>query len=187
MSYKTSAFSNETYERSVKNVIYDTPTSTSISFPAVKYKNVTQLEDPSAECQANYILYDMPLPSNINVFSKVKKNITQLKDPSVKQQADYILSNIYLLLQNAYKRRKCLSNRLPQINIVQQEDNSALMEWSFQNFRIGFMLESDKAYSCYFVVSQGENDNLFMPPAQKLDVDTPRSVKEIVEYVLRNT
>jgi len=165
MNYQTSAFSNGTNKNILKNAIDDT--STSISFSNVKP-------------------YETPLPSNINVFSRVKECVAHLEDPSVKYQAKCILSNIYLLLQSAYKKRK-ISNRLSQITLVQEEDKSVLMEWIFEYFRIGFLLESDKAYSSYFVVSRGISDDLFMPPAQKLDVDTPKSVEEIVEYVLRNT
>ncbi|MDR0518312.1 MAG: hypothetical protein LBH25_14865 [Fibromonadaceae bacterium] len=165
MKYQTSAFSNGTNRNIFKNAIGNT--STSISFSDVKP-------------------YETPLPSNINVFSEVKECVARLEDSSVKYQAKYILSNIYLLLQSAYKKRK-ISNRLSQIILVQQEDKSVLMEWIFQYFRIGFLLESDKTYSSYFVVSRSANDELFMPSTQKLDVDTPKSIEEIVEYVLGNT
>jgi len=183
MNYQTSASSNMTYKNIFKNAIDDS--STLMSFSDVKLKNA--IDDSSTSMSFSDVKpYEMPLPSNINVLSGVKECVARLEDSSVKHQVKSILSNIYLLLQSAYKKRK-ISNRLSQITIVQQEDKSVQMEWIFQYFRIVFLLESDKAYSSYFVASRDINDDLFMPLAQKLDVDTPKSVEEIVEYVLRNT
>jgi hypothetical protein len=70
---------------------------------------------------------------------------------------------------------------------VQQEDKTALLEWNFQDFRVGFTLEPNKAESSYFVVSQDKNTGVFKTSTQRLDADSYRSVDRIVDYVLENT
>jgi len=163
MSYKTSAFSNEANERITRKTIGNTSNSFSGAEP-----------------------YGTMLPSNINIFSSLAESIIGLEDPSVKEQAEQVLLYLYLSLRRACKQ-KILSNYLSRINLVQQEDKAALMEWNFQDFRIGFTLESNKDESSYFVVSQNKNTGSFMTDTQKLDTTVSRSVEKIVEYVLENT
>lgn len=130
--------------------------------------------------------YGTVLPSNLNVFSNLAASIAELEDTVVAEQVRRVLSCLYLSLQRA-SRRKTINNYLSRINLIQQGDKAALVEWSFQDFRVGFTLEPEKKESSYFVVSQDKSAGSFMADTQKLDDDISRSVDKIVEYVLENT
>lgn len=64
-----------------------------------------------------------------------------------------MLQNV--LLKNRINIRRSLV--LPPLKFRWLEDNSALIEWNFEDFRIGFSIEPDKEESGWYLVS---NDNL---------------------------
>jgi hypothetical protein len=130
--------------------------------------------------------YGTVLPSNINVFSALTEKISGLENPAVTEQVKQILLYLYLSLQRAY-RFKPIGNYLSRMNLVQQEDKAALLEWSFQDFRVGFTLEPVQTESSFFVVSQDKRAGALMADTQKLDSNISMSVDKIVEYVLENT
>jgi len=134
---------------------------------------------------ANAAPYGVVLPFNINVFSSLKTSVSDLEDAAVAEQVGKVLSNLYFSLQKA-SRQKIPNKYLSRINLVQQEGKAALLEWNFQDFRVGFTLEPDKNESSYFVVSQDKTAGSFMADTQKLD-DISWSVDKLVEYVLENT
>src|SRR5574344_365436 len=76
--------------------------------------------------------YAMAMYSNINVVENILPKISILKNNSVKTQT--------LNLINCIVKNLCLyadtQVRLPHISLTEQSDNSALMEWNFENFRI---------------------------------------------------
>ena len=160
---KTSGFLNNANERVITKTISNTANSFSGAEP-----------------------YGTVLPFNINVFSILAEGITDLENSVVKEQVKQVLLHLYLSLQKAHKKKN-LNNYLSRINLVQQGDMAALLEWSFQDFRVGFTLESDKTESSYFLVSQDKNAGSFIIDTHKLDTDVSRSVDRIVEYVLENT
>jgi hypothetical protein len=84
-------------------------------------------------------------------------------------------------------KSQVITNYLSRLNLVCQEDGSALLEWNFQDFRVGFTLEPNEDESSCFIVSQDKNKNLFSADTQKLDVNNSASIDEIVGYVLGNT
>jgi len=130
--------------------------------------------------------YGTVLPSNLNVFSNLAASIAELEDTEVEKQVRRVLSSLYMSLQKA-SRRKNINNYLSRLNLIQQEDKAALLEWSFQDFRVSFTLEPDKNESSYFYVSQDKSTGSFKADTQKLDADISRVVDKIVEYVLENT
>lgn len=160
---KTSAFLNEANEKTIRTTIGNTSNSYATTEP-----------------------YGMVLPSNIDVFSSLTTSFLSLEDTEVVKQVREVLLNLYLSLRKAGKH-KPISNYLSRMNLVQQEDKAALLEWNFQDFRVGFTLEPDRTESSYFVVSQNKNAGSFMADTQKLDTDVFRLVDKIVEYVLENT
>jgi hypothetical protein len=130
--------------------------------------------------------YMVVLPSNINVFSSVSEKVADLEDKVVSEQVNQTLLCLYLSLQKANKWRG-LNNYLSRLNLVQQEDKAALLEWNFQDFRVGFALEPEKSESSYYIVSQDKEMGFLETEMQKFDADISCSVDKIVEYVLENT
>lgn len=130
--------------------------------------------------------YKTVLPSNIDVFSRIYNNILKLEDPEVTKQVQQVLLNLYLSLQKISKHQP-IENYLSRINLVQQDDKTALLEWNFEDFRIGFNFELDKNDSSYFIVSQDKSTGHFSADTQKISADLLGVVEKIVEYVLENT
>jgi hypothetical protein len=130
--------------------------------------------------------YGAVLPKNIDVFSGLTTSILNIEDPEVAKQVKQVLLGLYLSLQSAIKHKE-FSNYLSRIHLVQQDDHTALLEWNFQNFRVGFRLEPDKAESSCFVVSQDNDAGSYMANTWKLDSDPFPLVDRIVKYVLENT
>jgi hypothetical protein len=162
-TYKTSSFFDEANQRIVRKPIGNTSSTFSGIEP-----------------------YGVVLPSNINVFSSLAERISALENPEVMEQVKQILLHLYLSLKKA-NTLKTLNNYLSRVNLVQQDDKAALLEWSFQDFRVGFTLEPEKDESSYFVVSQDKDAGSFMADIQKLGTDISRPIGRIVEYVLENT
>jgi hypothetical protein len=130
--------------------------------------------------------YGTILPTNLDVFSGIAEKIAALENADVAEQVSRVTQHLYLSLKKAYKLRRP-GNYLSRMNLVQQDDKAALLEWSFQDFRIGFTLEPERADSSFFVVSQDRSVDAFSAETQKLDKDISTSVDRIVEYVLENT
>ncbi|MDR1205126.1 MAG: hypothetical protein LBL26_06550 [Peptococcaceae bacterium] len=160
---RTSSFCNEVNQRVVRKTVGKTSASASDVEP-----------------------YGIVLPTNINIFSSLSDRMAGLEDHEVTEQVRQVLIYLYRSLQRAY-RRKPLNNYLSRMNLVQQDDKAALLEWNFEDFRVGFTLEPVRSESSFFVVSQDKSAGSLMADTQKLDADISRSVDQIVEYVLENT
>lgn len=130
--------------------------------------------------------YSIILPANINVFSGLSDKFARLENREVMQQVALVILYLYQSLQEAYKYG-ALNNYLSRMNLIQQDDKAALLEWNFQDFRVGFTLEPIKTESSYFMVSQDKSTSSFRADTQKLDADISRSIGKIVTYVLENT
>jgi len=143
--------------------------------------------DNTANSFSGMVLYGTALPSNINVFSNLTDGMIGLEDAGVREQVKQVLSYLYLSLLWAHKQKTLNSCFLSRVNIVQQSDKSALLEWSFQDFRVGFTLESNSTESSYFIISQNKNTGSLIVDTQKLNVDVSKSIDKIVKYVLENT
>jgi hypothetical protein len=126
------------------------------------------------------------LSDDLNIFSGINRSVIELENTEVREQVESILSLLYLALLRA-SQQKYLNNYLSPLNLNQQEDKAALLEWSFEKFRIGFLLEPDSEKSFFFQVSQDEKSGTFNSERRRLGDDVPHIVNKIVEYVLNNT
>ena len=149
--------------------------------------NVKQINvNNTSNSYLNTNIYPVMLPLNVDVFSSLSKSIITLEDEEVAKQVKKILSCLYLSLKKAINN-KSISNYLPRLHLTQQDDMSALIEWNFQNFRIGFILDTNKDENYFFMISQNKIMNSYKSDLQKLDVDNFVYMDEIIKYVLENT
>jgi hypothetical protein len=161
--YRTSSFLNET-NKNIKQITIDITSNS--------YEDNTP--------------YGTVLPSNINVFSSLAARLLTIENQDVIQQVKQTLLYIYRALQKANVQRK-INNYLSRINLVQQQDMAALLEWNFENFRVGFTLEPNRDESSYYIISQDNSIEAFQVDTQKINPDFSRPVEKIVKYVLENT
>jgi hypothetical protein len=136
--------------------------------------------------------------SQTTPFYKIKKSISidvvqnayrmalQLKDESVHKQTIKLFDDIDTHLDNAMCVSK-ISNRLPQIHLTEQEDNSALIEWNFENFRIGFLIESQPKKSFYFIVHEDNTIGAYRSETRCLNNAYNEILSNIVNFVLKHS
>lgn len=131
--------------------------------------------------------YHIKLPSNIDVFTRLSKAVDSLSNIDVKNYTITILEALNKALQNINNYNKNISNYLSKLNVIEQADLAALIEWNFQNFRVGFSVEPDLNESSYFIVSEDKNIGSFKANSEKVGLDKDIAIEKILDFVLKNT
>jgi hypothetical protein len=126
---------------------------------------------------------DNDLPLNANVFSSLTTDYLAFESAEVVDQLETVLKSLHRALQNAHKDHP-IDHHLSRVNLVQLEDKSALLEWNFQDFRVGISLEPNRAESSYYIVSQDKSTGALMTDTQKLDHGFSTPVNKMVRFVL---
>jgi hypothetical protein len=104
----------------------------------------------------DYSPYIFVLPSNFNILREVNSIIAKIHNPNVKKNIDEfinILQGVLLEVRHSISN----SSNLPPLKFRLHEDDSVLIEWIFNDFRIGFSIEPNNDDSGWYLVS---NDNL---------------------------
>lgn len=127
--------------------------------------------------------YTMAMYSNINVVEDILPKISVLKDNSVQSQT--------LNLTKSIIKNLCFyadaQVRLPKISLTEQSDNSVLIEWNFENFRIGFSLEPDENETSLYIIEKDDGTNYLKTETRKIGSDIEAVVKQIISFVVRNS
>ena len=144
-----------------------------------------QLQTPIPNPDSTKKGYAVKLPSSVDVFSALSENIDTLTDPNVKRQVIRILGIVDHILQQQIAGDGNIQNRLSKLHVIEQEDFSALIEWNFQHFRVGFLVEPEETESSYYWVSENKSRGSFKADSEKVGDDLDRFVVSIVEYVIR--
>ncbi|MDR2200202.1 MAG: hypothetical protein LBR53_12300 [Deltaproteobacteria bacterium] len=131
-------------------------------------------------------LFLLPLPSNINIFISIYKTFSLLTNPVVSEQVRAVLKGLFRPLK-IINDIVPIINVLPQLNLVQLEDKSALLEWNFENFRFGFKFYNDITdNNCYYVTNDDIN-NCFYTESYIIDELFLNNIHKIIYFVLKNT
>lgn len=132
------------------------------------------------------ILYQLKLPSNVDVLDKAMKSLSSIRNASVRNQTSKLLMSIHTSLQEVIDVNK-VSNRLSMLHLTEREDQSALLEWNYESFRIGFSLEPNNDDSNYYIVSENRNSGSFYAETNRLGNNYKETINAIANYVIRNT
>ncbi|MCL1804083.1 MAG: hypothetical protein FWG30_10730 [Eubacteriaceae bacterium] len=159
---------------------------TSAFLSEMTHPTINVISNTTSSSYNNAMQYCTLLPSNLNVFANVADGIGKLEDHGVAMQVQKVLSNLYTALQAA-SSNQIIDNHLSLLHLAQQDDRSALVEWNFQDFRIGFSIELDKDESSYYVVTQDRDLKAFEMGTYKLESNNSSTFEKIVEFVLGNT
>lgn len=130
--------------------------------------------------------YSAPITEGLDVIRDAAKAIALIENGSVKSQVIQVLE----LIQNRLtwlSRFYELFNRLPKILLSVSDDQTSLLEWNFENFRIGFTLEPKKEESHYYLVSQDKQMGTFSASSAKLENEERDKINALVDYVIGNT
>ena len=159
----------------------------SIAFPAKKAEHRISKEsairtDAGSTDRAYYI----SSPLSQQVLVSAKESIFSLSNPIVKDQTVKLISTIQFYL-DYFTADNAITNRLPAINLLEREDTSVLVEWSFQSFRIGFALETIPDESNYYIVSEDRTLHQFIAETYPLGLNYETIVSNLIQYVIRNS
>lgn len=130
--------------------------------------------------------YIISVPSCVNVLSSAFNNLRYLSNESVKRQTLRLLVAFQSKLDQINKNNN-LPNRLPALSLIEREDKSALIEWNFENYRIGFAIEEDAKESNFFIVSQDRDVQRFLAETYLLGENYEAVVSSLISYVIRNS
>lgn len=81
--------------------------------------------------------------------------VGQLEDKKVAGEARRILSIIAETI-SIFQRRAVNLERLPQLHAFDVQDGSILIEWIFDDFRVGFSIEPIPSESSWYLVSNAK-------------------------------
>jgi hypothetical protein len=123
---------------------------------------------------------------SVNVIQNASRRALQLRDEFVRKQTIKLLDDIDTYLNNVISVAE-ISNRLPQIHLAEQEDNSVLIEWNFENFRIGFSIESQPSKSFYFIICEDNTNGLFKSETRYLDNAYDKILANTIKFVLKRS
>lgn len=102
--------------------------------------------------------YESSLPRNLSIFSEVEHGIDSpflVEDQRL--LAHSLISAIKASLLLNYRQRY-MNLPYSELHMSILEDNSALIEWTYLDFRAGFSIEQDIAKSSYYVLLRNETD-----------------------------
>ena len=136
--------------------------NTSDTYATTRTPSANELENIEvtgyATSGASYDLgdYIYRFPSNFDILRDIKiENKTKNNAKTFQYVQHFVTTFQSVLLKNRANIKH--SSLLPPLKFHWLEDNSALIEWIFKDFRIGFSIEPDIEESGWYLVS---NNNL---------------------------
>jgi len=129
------------------------------------------------------------IQSDLRVILSALSKAKQLRSESVQLQA---LELLYLIQDTLNKSFgfTCYSRRFPGILLNEQEDSSALVEWNFDELRVGFSLEEEQKDSSFYVIGEDLRNGSFHSTSHRLPNDMNdrnNVVQAIIDLVMRVT
>jgi hypothetical protein len=144
-------------------------------------------EQPEYSFASTYFTSAQPIqlvPRYFNLISNALDKLKSFKVDAVKKQAENVLINIAYFL-SIYPIN--LDNKFNKILITELEDSSAMIEWIFDSFRIGFSLEADPHDASYFFVSNDKSTGIYNAYSKPLNDNIQELLSAVVGYVIGNT
>ena len=91
--------------------------------------------------------------------SNARKIIEEIENSAVAQQLEGLLLTIRGMIEIAKRERPDVGD-IPPLHAYVDEDGSALLEWIFPDFRVGFNLEPNPSDSGWHLVSNKKLDEI---------------------------
>jgi hypothetical protein len=117
------------------------------------------------------------------IFIEVLEKANKLSDTGVKKQTIEALYAIIHCLQI----KNVLSRRLPKPSLTENDDNSSLLEWNFEKFRIGLSFEQDESKSFYFFVQRDDSIGFSDSQTRRINGEIKSVVSSLINFVIDNT
>jgi hypothetical protein len=130
--------------------------------------------------------YSSMLPYSMNIFTAISKSFSLdlITDSSVKEEVLQILNALNEAVVKISDTNS-IDRYLSRLHLVEQEDESILIEWIYRNFRIGFVVCKPVEESYYFFISQSEDS--FDSRSSKIGGNLKALTHAFAQYVIENT
>lgn len=89
------------------------------------------------------------------IVEPVLKTLHETEDPKVKEDARKLILGILSVIHSLTKLGSEFGH-MPSLQAANMDDGSVLIEWIFENFRVGFTIEKNSEESGWYLVS-GKN------------------------------
>lgn len=152
----------------------------------VLYSSPAKSTSTSARSSIGELAYQMKLPTFFDPARNAMKKVSTFKSKEIQERVITILESIRNYLVSSIERSS-MENRLPQIHLTEDIDGSALIEWNFEHFRIGFTVDVDEDAMSYFYISEDRQTDSFRAETKRIDGRLQEAISSVVSYVIQNS
>lgn len=128
--------------------------------------------------------YDIVLPQNMNIFNSAYTAIEHIDDPSLKAITRKLVN---LMKKHLLADRDLFNSKLTELHVSESNEASALVEWNFEKFRIGFSLDIEESDSSYYIVQTDDNHGGIYSESFLMKKNYDEVVEKIMYFIKRNT
>ena len=128
-----------------------TDSSTRVTLPRTLYSHLTPQLYPSTIGGKIWTSFITVAEVSL-IVEPVLKTLDETKDMKVKEDAKRLVLTIIGII-NELKKLGIDFNNLPSLQAENIDDGSVLIEWIFNDFRVGFTIEKNKDESGWYLVT----------------------------------
>lgn len=149
-------------------------------------KNYTCEDYPFIDSTGGDVLYEAPIidGSLMDIIKDAMNQLQLIEDIKVRGTILMLFGKLAIKLKSSELIKK--THFLPPIRLFDMEDNSILIEWMFNDFRIGFSVEENTDKSSYYIVSNKPFENLG-EAGYLYEVNINTLLEDFISYIEKNT
>lgn len=155
-------------------------------FPEDEFSDLDELEDKDQTYSGHADVRFPPLPVQ-NLIIRAWTTVATVKDDTVASECRKILQIIAESIL-FFQTRGFDLRHLPRLHAFNVEDGSLLIEWIFDDFRIGFGIEPIPSESSWYLVSNARLGDINLAgDIPKNDLETQDLMLHLVNFVVSNS
>jgi hypothetical protein len=149
------------------------------------YKNTINSVIPENMTSISFVELEYFIAGSVTeLFTEVFGGSNRLSDINVRNQVKQALNEF---IKNFQDKDNVASRRFSKPSLTENDDYSCLLEWNFENFRIGISFEKEEKESFYFYVSRDDSIGKFESYTRKINGDLELIISLIANFVIQNT
>lgn len=140
---------------------------------------------PGETIGGNLVICHSPLAKGSSLIQQAWRTIQRVGNQEIKKQAERILTMIQETAATMQEAGYDLSH-LPPLRAFPDDDGSVLIEWIFNNFRVGFNIEPDPEESGWYLVSDMNLEG-YNISGNVSDANLRRVIPSLVQFAFLNS
>lgn len=134
-------------------IAYSQETDSSIASASPRNFTLPLELKPAYETTGESIYYSyFPIIGGSDLLGEAWRILPHIKDHEIQESCEHLLTTIQEVLTHFQQRGFDLLD-LPQLRALLPSDGSVLLEWKFDDYRIGFTIEGNSEDSGWYLVS----------------------------------